>query len=124
MLDLANDSRTQTNGEHGMSSMHLNNANVLGALPASYASLSSLSSLLNTSMTNPPLIHGTSSTSVREASPAASTANANAAKPAPRQLTNWFQPILWTLIDETAEKVCFVCPVALSYCLSSLQSVF
>lgn len=29
-----------------------------------------------------------------------------------RQLTNWFQPILWTLIDETAEKVCiqFVFP--------------
>jgi hypothetical protein len=31
-----------------------------------------------------------------------------------RQLTNWFQPILWTLIDETAEKASLLDSLLLS----------
>ncbi|KAJ9092752.1 hypothetical protein QFC19_008604 [Naganishia cerealis] len=103
MLDLADDNHSQTDGEHDMSSITLNTANGLGA---SYASLSSLSSLIGPSGSLPQM-HGMSSTAVRNASPSASsTVNTNMTRQT-RQLTNWFQPILWTMIDETAEKFGF-----------------
>ncbi|KAJ9125052.1 hypothetical protein QFC22_000005 [Naganishia vaughanmartiniae] len=119
MLNLADVGRSQTDGEHDM---NLNAANVLGALPASYASLSSLSSLIDTNPNNAPSNQGMSPAERRNVSPPASTTNPNVPKQAPRQLTNWFQPILWTLIDETAEKLGFSKPAGIARHLKTTVS--
>lgn len=98
-MDLGNHAREH---DHDLSSMTLNTATGLTSHLSSYASLSSLASMIGASGQFPLAPGGNGH------APSISGDLSTGAVPSPREarpITNWFQPILWTMIDETAEKV-------------------